>query len=82
MLIILILEDASYIRLRNLNLTYALPHNLVTRLGMSDLSFSLRGTNVLTFTKYGGLNVTAGSYEEDSDYPTPRTITFGINVKF
>ena len=76
------LEDASYIRLRNLNFSYALPNNLASKLGMSSLLFSVRGTNVLTFTKYGGLNVTTGSYEEDGDYPTPRTITFGINAKF
>ncbi|MFO7852663.1 MAG: SusC/RagA family TonB-linked outer membrane protein [Bacteroidota bacterium] len=76
------LEDASYIRLRNLELSYSLPSSLTSRLGMSQLSFSVRALNLITFTSYGGLNVSAGDYESSSDYPVPRKITFGINANF
>ncbi len=76
------LEDASYIRLRNIDLTYSLPANIASKLGMSNLAFSVRGINLLTFTAYNGLNVTVGSRESSGDYPVPRTITFGINARF
>lgn len=76
------LEDASYIRLRNLNFSYRLPDAFASRLGMENLSVSVRGVNVLTFTSYGGLNVTTGEYESSGDYPLPRTITFGVNANF
>lgn len=76
------LSDASYIRLRNLNFTYSLPASVTSRIGFSDLAISLRAVNVLTFTEYGGLDVTTGAYEEDDDYPVPRTITLGISAKF
>ncbi|MBN1387611.1 MAG: TonB-dependent receptor [Bacteroidales bacterium] len=76
------LEDASYIRLRNLSLSYTFPKSLVSSIGLSDLTLSVNGVNIITFTKYGGLNVTTGAEEDDDVYPASRTITFGINAKF
>ena len=76
------LEDASYIRLRNLELSYSMPSAMTSGLGISNLSFSVRALNLITFTSYGGLNVSSGNYESSSDYPVPRKITFGINANF
>ncbi len=75
------LEDGSYIRLRNITLLYRLPASLTSKLGLSSLDVSVRGVNVLTFTKYNGFNPDTGLYEAD-DYPIPRTITFGLSAKF
>ncbi|RPI43017.1 MAG: TonB-dependent receptor, partial [Bacteroidetes bacterium] len=76
------LENASYFQLRNLGISYSLPASILSGIGMSDLSISLRGVNVVTWTSYGGLNVTTGAVEEDDDYPVPRTITVGLNARF
>ncbi len=76
------LEDASYIRLRNISLSYSLPKILVKKWGFEGLTFSLTGVNLKTYTAYNGLSVTTGSTESSGDYPTPRTITFGLNAKF
>ncbi len=76
------LEDASYIRLRNLELSYTMPSSITSKLGMTNLSFSLRALNLITFTKFGGLNVSSGVSETSSNYPVPRTVTFGINANF
>ena len=76
------LEDASYIRLRNVSLSYTIPSKYTTRFGVNNLAVYVRGVNLLTFTAYKGLNVTVGDTESNGDYPTPRTITFGINASF
>lgn len=76
------LEDGSYLRLRNISLSYLLPNSASEKLGMSDIRLSLRGVNALTFTKFNGFNPDVGLYEEDSDYPLNRTITFGLSATF
>jgi TonB-linked SusC/RagA family outer membrane protein len=75
------LEDGSFIRLKNLMLAYRLPASASDKIGLSGLTFSLRGVNVLTFTDYNGFNPDVGYYEDD-DYPIARTITFGISAQF
>ena len=75
------LEDGSYIRVRNISLSYRIPQSASSKIGLSDLDISVRGVNVLTFTEYQGFNPDTGLYEDD-DYPVPRTITFGITSKF
>jgi TonB-linked SusC/RagA family outer membrane protein len=75
------LEDGSYVRLRNITLSYRVPASASAKLGLDDLIVSVRGVNVLTFTEYQGFNPATGFYEDD-DYPTPRTITFGLTAKF
>ena len=76
------LEDGSYLRLRNVSLSYLIPDSASEKLGMSDISVSLRGVNVLTFTNFNGFNPDVGLYEEDNDYPLNRTITIGLSATF
>jgi hypothetical protein len=49
---------------------------------MSNLAVSFRAVNLLTFTKFGGLDVTTGAISEDDDYPVPRRISFGLSATF
>jgi TonB-linked SusC/RagA family outer membrane protein len=84
------LEDASFIRLRTVSLSYTLPSHLVRRLGFSNVRTYLQGTNLLTFTKYGGLDPEVSSQSGNQNtagydwatVPQPRTIQFGINLGF
>jgi len=81
------LEDASFIRLKNLSVSYDVP---VKRL--SALAISLNATNLFTITRYRGLDPEAsnrgGGGSDISQgldfgaYPNPRTVTLGVNITF
>ena len=51
-----LIEDGSYFRLRNVQLTYNFPASLAQKLRLSSGQLYLQGQNVLTFTDYSGLN--------------------------
>jgi TonB-linked SusC/RagA family outer membrane protein len=70
--------DASYIRLKNAYFSYSLPKTVSTKIGMQNCKFYLQGQNLLTFTKYDGLD------PESTGLFTPplRTYSFGINLSF
>ncbi len=47
-------QDASWVRLQNLSLTYRLPGTFVDNMGLTGASFSLSGTNLFLWTDYNG----------------------------
>jgi TonB-linked SusC/RagA family outer membrane protein len=49
-------EDGSYIRLKNLSLGYAIPTNIVNKIGLSNARVSFSAQNLLTITNYSGLD--------------------------
>ena len=79
-------EDASYIRLKNLTLAYNVP---VKRL-FSNLRIFASGTNLLTFTKYSGFDPEVSSFTDTdgrlgtdyNNYPTSRFFNIGVDVTF
>lgn len=90
-------ENGSYTRLRNLQLGYTLPQSMASKIGMSKLRIYVQGQNLLTFTKYSGLdpdvtvtNITEG-YTSQRDlslgvdngrYPWTRSYIIGANIEF
>lgn len=83
------IEDGSYLRLKNLNIGYTLPKTISNKLGMSNLRLYVAGQNLLTFTKYSGLDpeVSADAAEliQGVDYavmPQPRIWMGGVNITF
>lgn len=50
-----LVQDASFTKLRELSLTYTLPSDLTSRLGMASSSITIAGRNLLTWTDYEGL---------------------------
>ena len=86
--------DGSYIRLRQLNLGYSLPATVLKSLKISSARVFVAGTNLWTKTDYisdpevntlgtqvtGVQNISAGV--DFYTIPQPKTITFGLNVKF
>jgi TonB-linked SusC/RagA family outer membrane protein len=50
------MEDADFIKLRELSLTYDAPAPWAARVGASSLSFTIAGRNLATWTKYSGLD--------------------------
>jgi len=80
-------ENASYVRLKNITLAYSLPKNVIgTRI--TKLRFYLSAANLLTITKYTGYDPETSSFNNNdaragidfSNYPTAKTYTFGIDL--
>ncbi|MBO9154709.1 SusC/RagA family TonB-linked outer membrane protein [Chitinophaga sp. GCM10012297] len=69
------LMDASYLKVRNVQLSYAIPSSLLP--GLAGSSVYVSGQNLLTSTDYIGYDPDGGG-----DYPTATTIMFGVNLKF
>lgn len=75
------LEDASYIRLKNVQLGYTIPRELISQIGLRNASIFVQGTNLLTWTNYTGIDPEIlGS--NSGVYPQFRTITSGIEIGF
>ena len=79
------LYDGDYIRLRNVAVGYSLPSAFLKKLGLYDLTFSLRGANVATWVMDEGLTldpeVRPDGYTRLTTPPV-ESYTFGVNVKF
>lgn len=82
------LFDGSFVRIRNVNLSYAFPQPLASKLKLQALSVYADVTNLYTFTKYPGYDP-EGSTTGDNvarsgidffAYPNPRTYTLGLRV--
>ncbi|MCF6405120.1 TonB-dependent receptor [Chitinophaga filiformis] len=80
------LQDGSYVRLKNISLSYSL---LKKTTRFADIRFTLSAQNLYTITKYKGYDPEATSTSATSDadagidlgaYPSPRTVTFGVNI--
>ena len=81
------MEDASFLRARNIQLGYTLPSSLTQKAFISRLRVYAQVENAFTLTKYTGCDpeVSGGFREVGVDrgvYPQNRTITFGVNVTF
>ena len=50
------LESGSYLRMRNIQLSYTLPRALLSRMGMGSAQVYVQGQNLLTLTKYTGMD--------------------------
>lgn len=76
------LVDASYVRLRNVQIGYAVPKKYLGNSFITDLSFSLQAENIYTFTKWKGFDPESDRALDYAQYPTPKLYTFGLQVKF
>jgi hypothetical protein len=81
-------EDGSYLRLKNLQLGYSLPAKWLKQARDQQLRFYVGAQNLITFTRYSGLDPEIGSYDpkltgiDQGFYPQARTLMFGVNAKF
>ncbi len=82
-------EDGSYLRLKNLQLGYSLPANLLRTLHLQRFRAYLSAQNLLTFTRYSGLDpeigTVGGALEIGIDYgfyPQSRILGGGVQITF
>ena len=84
------LYNASFVKLRNLQLGYTLPESLASRFSIAKLRIYLAGENLLTWTKFPGLDPEIGPASNDPslinssvvNYPTMRQYSLGLNLTF
>lgn len=74
------LRDASFVRLKSMELGYTFPKNLTKHIGVEKLRIYANGNNLFTIDSMGIFDpeMTAGI----GGYPIQRTLTFGANVTF
>ena len=78
-----LLEDASFLRLKNLMLGYSLPSDLLKKTGfIRGLRFYAQAQNLLTFPKFSGLDPEGTSNLYAAKYPMSRQFTFGLDLMF
>ena len=81
-------EDGSFLRVKNLQIGYSLPDRVLEKLDLGKFRFYVSANNLLTFTKYTGLDPEIGSrgtLEIGIDrgfYPVARNFIAGVNVTF
>lgn len=80
------LSDASYIRLKTLTLSYDLPKSLLERVNMRQSRIFIQGVNILTWTKYDGIdpevvaNNNGTGVSSFGTYPLGRQFSAGLNI--
>ncbi|NSL90373.1 TonB-dependent receptor [Chitinophaga sp. Mgbs1] len=77
------IQDASFLRLRNLNIGYNFPKSLLSRIRyVQGIQVFAQAQNLLTWTKWKSFDPENNYGEGVFDYPSARTYTFGLNVNF
>jgi TonB-dependent starch-binding outer membrane protein SusC len=88
------IQDGTFARLRNVTVAYNLPKTVCQKIKMNGIRFALTGTNLLTFTRYTGLdpeiardfeNATDRNMSPNITYltaPQEKTYTFQVSVNF
>ncbi|SFW27562.1 SusC/RagA family TonB-linked outer membrane protein [Cellulophaga fucicola] len=74
------LEDASYVRIKNISLGYTFSNKVMDKLSQgSSLRMYVSGENLVTFTNYSGLDPEVGGKGLDiAKYPVAKTFTLGL----
>lgn len=81
-------EDASYLRLKSLNLGYNIPKTVLEKIRLSRLKIYASASNLFTLTKYSGYDPEGNAYGsstniigvDDGNYPQTRTFLVGLQI--
>jgi TonB-linked SusC/RagA family outer membrane protein len=77
------IQDASFIRLRNVNVGYNLPASVLGPIKfIKGIQVFAQGQNLYTWTKWRGFDPENGNEYNRFSYPSPRTFTAGLNITF
>ena len=76
------LQDASYLRLKNISLGYNLPSSILEHISLKKFRIYISGDNLLTFTNYPGLDPERGGSGRFVNYPQNKIYSLGLNVQF
>lgn len=81
------LEDASYLRLKTVELAYSIPTNYLKRLGLKEVLLTASAQNLVTWTKYSGMDPEVSTRNsiltpgfDYSAFPMAKTLVFGLKA--
>ena len=75
-------EDASYIRLKNIRLSYSLPAKWIKGATMKKAVVYVSSQNLFTITNYSGMDPEVGGGVDIGFYPQARTVLAGVTIDF
>jgi hypothetical protein len=81
-------EDASFLKLRNVTLTYTLPKSLLSRVGIANANIYVQGNNLLVLTKFTGFDPEGNNLQGSVTliplsanlYPATRNYMLGVQI--
>lgn len=73
------LDDLSYVRLKNIQLGYTLPKNLLSKIGIETVRIYGSAENLTTLTKFRGLDPEKRGNASDA-YPLNKSFSLGVNI--
>ena len=84
------IEDGSYLRFKNVSLSYSVPQRIINRYGVDNLKVTAGVQNLYTITNYSGFDPEIGASQTSANvygldngrYPSPRIFIFGLDVAF
>ena len=89
------MEDGSFLKLKNLVVGYSIPKHILEKATISNLRLYLQAENILTLTKYSGLDPEITNMEtgagsgadlrrglDTGGWPTTMRFLFGVNFEF
>ncbi len=79
------LQDASYLRVKNLQVGYTLPSSLVQKANIQNVRLYVSGDNLLTFSDITGVfdpELLGGDWGAGKLYPLSKVISVGLNINF
>lgn len=76
------LYDASYLRLKNLQLGYNIPNSILRKISIDRIRIYVTAENLLTYSKWPGVDPEKPKGDNADIYPLVKTYSIGINVGF
>ncbi|MCH8557164.1 MAG: TonB-dependent receptor [Balneolia bacterium] len=75
------IEDVGYVRLKSASLSYAIPNNVVSQIGLSSARVFVQGVNLITWTNYRGLDPEILT-TANAPFPQARQYSAGVSLQF
>jgi len=75
------LQDASYLRVKNLSIGYSFPESVISKINVNKLRVYFSGDNLFTFTQYPGLDPERAGSGNFVSYPQNKIYAFGLQVQ-
>ena len=76
------LQNASYLRLRNISLGYNFSPAMLSKTAFNSLKVFAMAENLVTWSEWRGWDAESSRNYDMRQYPTPRTVTVGLEVSF
>lgn len=83
------LDNGTYLRINNINLSYLLPANISQKIKLSSLRFYISATNPFLFTKNESFNPDVSNSDnpltpgvDNNNYPLTKSLVIGLNASF